>query len=127
MDSTDDDFGELYVDDKAHVTASFAGDVVGCEEPERAPISGENEGFEVTVKPESQAEAKKLDVVVDDKDSSPCVDVVNRTEAKEESEYSDSDDGLSIVLKEDDLKAFPVAFGSNRNNQKRGSGNWVSV
>ena len=106
MDSTDDDFGELYVDDKAHATASLAGDDV-CE----------NKGFEVTVEPESEGEAKKLDAeVVVDKDSS-------RTEAKEESEYSDSDDDdLNIVLKEDDS----VACGSNASNQRRSVGNWVS-
>ncbi|KAL0699379.1 hypothetical protein Bca4012_055501 [Brassica carinata] len=125
MDSTDDDFGELYVDDKAHATATFAGDVE-CEEPESPPISRENKGFEVTVKPESQGEAKKLDVV--DKDSSPRVDeacAVNRTEAKEESEYSGSDDDLNIVLKEDDSKALPVTRGSNTNNPRRSTGNWV--
>ncbi|KAF8093270.1 hypothetical protein N665_0385s0018 [Sinapis alba] len=127
MDSTDDDFGELYVDDMAHATATFAGDVVGCEEPEEcAPMSGENKGFEVTVKPGSRFEAKKLDVL--DKDSSPCVDNANRTEAKEESEYSsDSDDDLNIVLKEDDSKALPVACGSNSNNQKRSIGSWCTM
>nr|VDC92774.1 unnamed protein product [Brassica oleracea] len=107
MDSTDDDFGELYVDDKAHATASLAGDDV-CE----------NKGFEVTVEPESEGEAKKLDAeVVVDKDSS-------RTEAKEESEYSDSDDDdLNIVLKEDDS----VACGSNASNQRRSVGSWCTM
>lgn len=127
MDSTDDDFGELYVDDKAHATASLAGDDV-CEESEHTPIlPGKNKGFEVTEEPESRLEAKKLDDV--DKDSSPCVDnnacAANRTEAKEEWEYSDSDDDddLNIVLKEDDS----VACGSNASNQRRSVGSWVSV
>ncbi|CAH8361573.1 unnamed protein product [Eruca vesicaria subsp. sativa] len=118
MDSTDDDFGELYVDDKKpHATASFAGD---GEEPECPPISGENKGFEVTLESQSRGEAKKLDVTVEDNDSSPRVD---RTEAKEESEYSDSsdDDDLNIVLKEDDSKALPVY------NQNRSSGSWCTM
>ncbi|CAF2126520.1 unnamed protein product [Brassica napus] len=127
MDSTDDDFGELYVDDKAHATAFLAGDDV-CEESEHTPIlPGENKGFEVTEEPESRLEAKKLDDV--DKDSSPCVDnnacAANRTEAKEESEYSDSDDDddLNIVLKEDDS----VACGSNASNQRRSVGSWCTM
>lgn len=142
MDSTDDDFGELYVDVKVQASAlvaGYVGFVKSCEESECAAISDKKRGFEVTVKPESQGKTKKFEVVA--KDSSPCVDAcdVNLTEANEESEYSDSDDDLNIVLKEDDSKVLPVACVSNTNNggyvqpsqncsfQKRSIGNWVSV
>ncbi|CAA7062127.1 unnamed protein product [Microthlaspi erraticum] len=132
MDSTDDDFGELYVDDKVQATPAFAGDVgivKSCEEEtECATISDK-------VKRESQGEMKKFG------DSSQCVDAcpVNLTEAKEESEFSDSDDDLNIVLDDDDSKSLPVACGSNTNNggyaeasqacsfQKRRNGNWCTL
>lgn len=139
MDSTDDDFGELYVDVKVQASALVAGDVKSCEESDCATISDHNRVLKGKVKPESQGQMKKFNVVA--KDSSPCVDAcaVNLTEATEESEYSDSDDDLNIVLKEDDSKVFPVACVSNTNNcqyvepsktcsfQKRRIGNWVSV
>ncbi|VVA96728.1 unnamed protein product [Arabis nemorensis] len=132
MDSTDDDFGELYVDVKVQASVPVAGDVKSCEESECATISDQNRVLKGKVKPESQGEMKKFDVVA--KDSSPCVD-----EAYEESEYSDSDDDLNIVLKEDDSKVFPVACVSNTNNcryvepsktcsfQKRRIGNWCTM
>lgn len=147
MDSTDDDFGELYVDATLQATPAFAsnvGFVKSFEESEYATISGKNRGFEGTVKPDSEGEMEKSGVVA--KDSSPCVDAcaVNLTEASEESEYSDSDDDLNIVLKEDDSKAFPVPRKPNTNNggyasanavkasetcsfQRRRTRNWASV
>uniref|UniRef100_A0A1J3IVD9 FIP1[III]-like protein n=1 Tax=Noccaea caerulescens TaxID=107243 RepID=A0A1J3IVD9_NOCCA len=140
MDSTDDDFGELYVDDSVQATGALAGDVGIVksfeEESECATISDESKGFEGTVvKPESQGEMKKFG------DSSPCVDAcaVNLSEAKEESEYSDSDDDLNIVLKEEDSKFLPFGCGSNTNNggyavasqscsfEKRRTGNWCTM
>lgn len=56
MDSTDADFGELYVDDKVQASPAFADDVVfvkSCEESECATNSDKNRGFEGTVKPDS--------------------------------------------------------------------------
>lgn len=147
MDSTDDDFGELYVDDKVQASPAFAGDVGfvnSCDDSECATNSEKNRGFEGTVKPDSEGDMEKSGVVA--KDSSPCVDAfaVNLTEASEESEFSDSDDDLNIVLKDDDSKAFSVARNSNTNNggyasantvkasetcsfQRRRTGNWASV
>lgn len=135
MDSTDDDFGELYIDESVQATGALAGDVgivKPCEEEsEGATISDTGKGFEGTVvKPESQGEKKKFG------DSSPCVDAcaVYLSEAKEESEYSDSDDDLNIVLKDEDSKLVPFACGSNTNNggyaqscsfEKRSIRNWV--
>jgi hypothetical protein len=109
MDSTDDDFGDLYVDDaKFQATDAF--------ESECATNSGEDKGFEETVKSDSEGEVKKFDVVA--KDSSPCDDddcAMNLTEADEESEFSDSDDDLNIVLKDDDSKALPASCVFNTN------------
>ncbi|KAG7576308.1 Pre-mRNA polyadenylation factor Fip1 domain [Arabidopsis thaliana x Arabidopsis arenosa] len=121
MDPTDDDFGDLYVDDpKVQASDAFAGDVgfvKSCEESEFATNSGEDKGFEGTVKLDSEGEMKKFDVVA--KDSSPCDDdcAVNLTEADEELEFSDSDsdDDLNIVLKDDDSKALPAACVFNTN------------
>lgn len=151
MDSTDDDFGELYVNENmVQASDAFVGDVgfvKSCEESECATNSGEDMGFEGTVKPGLEGEMKKFDVMV--KDPSPCVDVcaVNLTEAnEEESEYSDSDsdDDLKIVLKDDYSTALPVTRGLNTNTggycvadaveasktysfQRRKTRNWVSV
>ncbi|CAN8269940.1 unnamed protein product [Cochlearia groenlandica] len=101
MDSADDDFGELYVD-------AFSGDldsVKPCAESECATILEENNG--------SHSELKNLDVVAND--SSPCVDAcaLNRTGSNQESDYSDSDDDLNIVLKDDDSKAPSASFTNN--------------
>ncbi|KAL1211872.1 FIP1[III]-like protein [Cardamine amara subsp. amara] len=130
MDSTDDDFGELYVDVKSQASPAFAGDVglvKSCEEPKCATNFGTNRGFEGTVKPDSEDEMEKSGVVA--KDLSSCVDAcaVNLTEANEESEYSDSDDDLNIMLKDDDSTAFPVVRKPNTNNGGYASANVVKA
>ncbi|XP_010486182.1 PREDICTED: FIP1[III]-like protein [Camelina sativa] len=126
MDSTDDDFGELYVDDKVHLgkkkgSDAFAGGDAGfvksSEESECATDSGKDMGFDGSLKPDSEGETKKLTVVAED--SSPCDDddacAVNLSEAnEEESEYSDSDsdDDLKIVLQDDDDSKADACVGA---------------
>ncbi|EOA29793.1 hypothetical protein CARUB_v10012888mg [Capsella rubella] len=119
MESTDDDFGEVYVDDKVQASDAFAGDVgfvKSSEEWECATNSGEDMGFEGSLKPDSEGEIQKSGVVA--KGLSPCDDDACAVNLTEESEYSDSDsdDDLKIVLQDDDSKAACVFNTNNAAN-----------